>query len=289
MWTRFPGTRTWASARGCLGTGRVTSAQLTLSRNGPEKAETGALPTRGRTYGGSRDLYGALYGLACWVVFCGVGTLVWPAIVLLPKLSWRWKVARAAAKILCRCLALPFTTSGAPLGETPCVYVANHASFLDAFAVGLMFPEPVVFVAGGVLSRQRIVGRFLRRIGVVFVKDATATGRPSVRPILSALEDVVRSGRSLVLFPEGGLTVTPGLRRFHLGAFVVATETACPVVPIGILGTRAILPAGRRLPRRGAMRLRIGQPLLPTTGGWTGAHLLADRAHAAVEVLLAED
>ena len=258
-----------------------------MSRNGPNKPETGALAARHRSYG-NRDVFGVLYGLGCWVVLCVAGTFVWPAILLLPKLSWRWKITRATAKMLCRCLALPLATSGTPLMGTPCVYVANHASFLDAFAVGLMFPQPVVFVAGRVFSRQRIVGRFLRRIGVVFVKDAEGRGPPSAKPITAALGDVVRSGRSLVLFPEGGLTVTPGLRRFHLGAFVVATETACPVVPIGILGTRAILPAGRRLPRRGSIRLMIGEPLLPTAGGWKGAHLLAERAQAAVEVLLAE-
>ena len=159
---------------------RVTSGRYTMSRNGPNKPETGALPARHRSYGNSRNPFGVMYGLACWVVFCLAGTFVWPAILLLPKLSWRWKITRATAKMLCRCLALPFATSGAPLMGTPCVYVANHASFLDAFAVGLMFPEPVVFVAGGVLSRQRIVGRFLRRIGVVFVKDAEGRGRPSV-------------------------------------------------------------------------------------------------------------
>ena len=260
-----------------------------MSRNEPDEPETGALPARRRSYEKSRDPLGVLYGLVCWVVFCLAGTFIWPAILLLPKLSWRWKITRGTAKMLCRSLALPLATCGEPFVGAPCVYVANHASFLDAFAVGLMFPEPVVFVAGGVLSRQLIVGSFLRRIGVVFVKDAEGKGRPPVRPILSALEDVVRSGRSLVLFPEGGLTVTPGLRRFRLGAFVVAAETACPVVPIGILGTRAILPAGRRLPRRGAIRLIVGKPLLPAGGGWKGAHLLAERAHAAVEVLLAED
>ena len=90
------------------------------------------------------------------------------------------------------------------------------------------------------------------------------------------------------MFPEGGLTVTPKLRRFHLGAFVVAAETGCPVVPVGILGTRAILPAGRRLPRPGAMHLEVGESLLPTGSGWEAAHQLADKAHDAVQELLGE-
>jgi 1-acyl-sn-glycerol-3-phosphate acyltransferase len=168
------------------------------------------------------------------------------------------------------------------------VYVANHVSFLDSFAIGLMFSEPVVFVAGEVFSRQRVVGSFLRRIGAVFVGSEGGKGRSLVESVLSTLEDVIRSGRSIVFFPEGGLTVTPELRRFHLGAFVVAAETGCPVVPVGILGTRAILPAGRRLPRRGAIHLVVGESFRPIDSGWKAAHQLADQAREAVEGLLGE-
>jgi len=231
---------------------------------------------------------GALYGIAFWVLLCLLGTLVWPAVLILPKLSWRWKLTRATARLLCICLAIPFKTSGVPLAGESCVYVANHSSFLDSFAIGLMSPEPVVFVAGGVLSHQRVVGPFLRRIGAVFVRSEGGKGRSSIESVLSMLEDVVRSGRSIVFFPEGGLTVTPGLRRFHLGAFVVAAETGCPVVPVGILGTRAILPAGRRLPQRGEIHLVVGESLRPIGSGWKDAQQLAEQAREAIEGLLGE-
>jgi 1-acyl-sn-glycerol-3-phosphate acyltransferase len=243
---------------------------------------------RGRISAGGRDLSASLYGVACWVLFCVVATLVWPALLVLPTLSSRWTLTRVAARLLCACLGIPFQASGAPLADQPCVYVANHMSFLDSFAVGLMFAEPVVFVAGGVLSNQRVVGSFLRQIGVVFVRNEGGEVRSSVESVLTTLQDVVLSGRSIVLFPEGGLTLTPEVRRFHLGAFVVAAKTGCPVVPVGIIGTRAILPAGRHLPRRGAIHLVVGKPLLPAGSDWKAAHQLADEAHEAVERLLGE-
>jgi 1-acyl-sn-glycerol-3-phosphate acyltransferase len=229
-----------------------------------------------------------LYGVAFWVLLCVLGTLVWPFLLVLPKLSWRWKLTRAAVRLLCACVAIPVETAGVGLTGGSCVYVANHVSFLDSFAIGLMFREPVVFAAGGALSRQRVVGPFLRRIGAVFVNSQEGKGRSPAESVLSTLKDVVRSGSSVVLFPEGGLTLTTELRRFHLGAFVVAAETGCPVVPVAILGTREILPAGRRLPRRGAIRLVVGESLLPAGSDWKAAHRLADKAHAAVEALLAE-
>jgi 1-acyl-sn-glycerol-3-phosphate acyltransferase len=252
-------------------------------------ADTGVLPSvLGRAPGSARDVSAALYGIACWVLFCVLGTLVWSAVLVLPKLSWRWKLVRATGRLLCACLAVPFETSGVPSAGEPCVYVANHTSFLDSLALLLMSHEPIVFVAGGAFSRQRVVGPFLRRMGVVFVRSEGGKGRSFVESVLSTLEDVVRSGRSIVFFPEGGRTVTPELRRFQLGAFVVATETGCPVVPVGILGTRAMLPAGRRLPRPGAIRLVVGEPLRPIGSGWKAAHQLADQAHEAVEGLLGE-
>jgi 1-acyl-sn-glycerol-3-phosphate acyltransferase len=245
----------------------------------------GPASTRKRISGHDRDLRSSLYGFAFWVLLCGLGALVWPALLVLPKLTWRWKLTRVAARLLCFCLAIPFETEcGPPVGK-PCVYVANHESFLDSFAIGLMFAEPVVFVAGGVLSSQPVVGSFLRRIGVVFVRSQTGKGPSSVEPVLAALEQVVLSGRSIVLFPEGGLTVTPELRRFHLGAFLVAARTGCPVVPVGIIGTRAVLPAGQHLPHHGAIRVVVGQLLLPTGNDWKAAHQLADDAREAVQAL----
>jgi 1-acyl-sn-glycerol-3-phosphate acyltransferase len=226
-----------------------------------------------------------LYGVAFWVLLCGFGLVVWPVLLVLPKLTWRWKLTWVTARLLCICLAIPFETDGDPLVGKPCVYVANHESFLDSFAIGLMFAEPVVFVAGGVLSSQPVVGSFLRRIGVVFVRSQAGKGVSSVEPVLRSLENVVRSGRSIVLFPEGGLTAAPELRRFHLGAFLVAARTGCPVVPVGIIGTREILPAGRRLPRPGAIRIVVGQSLLPAGDGWKAAHQLADEAREAVQTL----
>jgi 1-acyl-sn-glycerol-3-phosphate acyltransferase len=256
-----------------------------MSEHLSNKPSTGRASARKKISGDARRMRGTLYGVTFWVLLCAFGALVWPVLLVLPKLTWRWKLTRITARLLCTCLAIRFETDGGPLVEKPCVYVANHESFLDSFAIGLIFAEPVVFVAGGVLSSQRVVGSFLRRIGVVFVHSEAGKGPSSVEPVLMALEDLVRSGRSIVLFPEGGLTVAPELRRFHLGAFVVAARTGCPVVPVGIIGTRSILPAGRHIPHRGAIRIVVGQSLLPAGDGWKAAHQLADEAREAVQAL----
>ena len=197
-----------------------------------------------------------LYGLACWAVFCSLGCVVWPLLLVLPRLSWRWRLVRTYGRAMAKFLAVPLTISGSPPAGESCVYVANHASYLDSFALFVMSPEPVVFAAGTVLSRQRVVGTFLRRIGAAFVGSESRGDLSPVESVLQELQDAIRAGRSVIFFPEGGLTATDELRRFHLGGFLVAVETGCRVVPIGIRGSRAMLPAGSRLPRRGAIRVR---------------------------------
>ena len=95
-------------------------------------------------------------------------------------------------------------------------------------------PADVTFVAGEVFRRQRVVGYLMRRIGVEFV-ERSDPGQ-GVSDIARLVEVAARS--SVVIFPEGGLSREPGLRPFHMGAFVVAVDAGLPVLPLAVTGTR---------------------------------------------------
>ncbi|MGH9805252.1 MAG: lysophospholipid acyltransferase family protein, partial [Candidatus Acidiferrales bacterium] len=51
-----------------------------------------------------------------------------------------------------------------------------------------------------------------------------------------------RSGHSLIVFPEGGRSLTGELQEFRPGVFLVALKAGVPVVPLTLVGTRRILP-----------------------------------------------
>src|SRR5437588_491351 len=72
------------------------------------------------------------------------------------------------------------------------------------------------------------------------------------------------NGQSLVFFPEGTFTRTPGLLKFHTGAFVTAARVGCPVGPAVVRGTRRALPPSGALASPGRIELEI---LTPITGG----------------------
>ena len=93
-------------------------------------------------------------------------------------------------------------------------------------------------------------GFVLKRLGTEFVERYEREHGVTDTDRLVAL---ARAGQSLVMFPESHLARAPGLRPFHMGAFVVAAQAAAPAVPTGIRGTRAMLRPGHRFPRRGAV------------------------------------
>ena len=100
----------------------------------------------------------------------------------------------------------------------------------------------------------------LQRLRVEFVERSAATRRIEDT---ARVVQTVRQGWAVVFFPEGTFGREPGLRPFHMGAFVVAAQAGVPVVPLALRGTRALLRAEQWLPRRGAVRLTFGMPLMP--------------------------
>jgi 1-acyl-sn-glycerol-3-phosphate acyltransferase len=125
-----------------------------------------------------------------------------------------------------------------------------------------------------------LAGLLLRRIGTEFVERFDRhKGASDARRVLRT----AASGQSLVFFPEGTFAPTPGLLRFHTGAFATAVRAGCPVVPAVIRGSRRILPGHRLLPRWGSLEVEFLEPLTPHDPDAEHAAIeLRDRARAAI-------
>ncbi|MDP3766958.1 MAG: lysophospholipid acyltransferase family protein, partial [Dehalococcoidia bacterium] len=99
---------------------------------------------------------------------------------------------------------------------------------------------------------------------------------------------VLRGGSSLFFFPEGTFVRAPGLLPFRLGAFKAAVDVGRPVIPIGLRGTREVLPDGAWLPTPGPITVAIGPPITPQGGGWQEMVRLRDLARTEVARLAGE-
>jgi len=166
-------------------------------------------------------------------------------------------------------------------GIGPAVLVANHGSYLDSVALLAALPRDAsfLFVAKRELLHTPVIGTILRKVGHLTVERFALSESVADAAAVSA---ALRSGASLVVFPEGTFRRTPGLLPFRLGAFKAAVESGRPVVPIAIHGTREILPAQAWMPRKHPVRIRIGAPIQPSGAGWPEMVRLRDLARAAI-------
>jgi 1-acyl-sn-glycerol-3-phosphate acyltransferase len=208
----------------------------------------------------ARRVLDVLYGIYFWVLFTLLGTIAF-LIVLLPlNTQAAWSVMRTAARLLLRLSRTQFAVQGhepARVGSGRLV-VANHSSYLDGLFLLAVLPRSHRFVAKRELASVPVVALLLRRLGAVFVErfDARAGVEDAHR-----IAELVQQGESLIFFPEGTFTRTPGLLPFHLGAFTASVAADRPIVPIALRGTRALLRDGQWLPRRVPVIVYIGQPI----------------------------
>ena len=226
-----------------------------------------------------------VYALWTALVFLGVGLTALLLLAVLPDVARRRAAARAAARTFLRLVAMPLTVrfpEHIPPGQ--CVVVCNHASYLDGIVLTAALPPRFGFVIKREMAAVPLAGAVLRRLGSEFVERFNRQrGAADARRVLRNASN----GHSLVFFPEGTFTRTPGLLKFHTGAFATAMRAGCPVVPAVVRGTRRALPPSGALPLPGALELQILAPLAPVAVP-DSAPELRDRARAAILTALGE-
>ncbi|MDA7087615.1 AMP-binding protein [Pseudomonas sp. SA3-5] len=228
---------------------------------------------------GWRSVRRACYAGYFWALLGLLGSLTWTAVLLLPRLSWRRRLTGGAARLFLRLAGIPLHIERLDRLRHPevRVLVANHASYLDGLLLCAALPPEFSFVAKRELAGQRIAGPFLRRLGTCFVERFDLQRSAADAEHLAA---ALRSGQSLLLFPEGTLSREPGLLPFRMGAFVLAARADVPLVPLAIVGSRMVLREGQWFPHRGAIHLHICAQLLAPGPDWRDAIKLRDSARA---------
>jgi 1-acyl-sn-glycerol-3-phosphate acyltransferase len=88
------------------------------------------------------------------------------------------------------------------------------------------------------------------------------------RKLIDTLLSVLKSGRPLLIAPEGGRTHTLAMRRALPGTAYLADLASVPVVPVGVVGTSDDFLARALHGRRPEIEMRIGPPFMlpPITG-----------------------
>jgi 1-acyl-sn-glycerol-3-phosphate acyltransferase len=145
--------------------------------------------------------------------------------------------------------------------DAPAVYVSNHVSWFDVFALGSLLPR-FRFVAKKELASLPIFGRAVKEVAAIFID------RQNRRAAFDTYEDAARqiqAGTPVVVYPEGTRGRSYALRPFKKGPFVLAIAAQVPIVPVISHGTREIQGKGQLAVHGGTCELTFLPPI-PTAG-----------------------
>ena len=118
----------------------------------------------------------------------------------------------------------------------PAIIIANHTSFLDTLAVG-MLSHKIIFLVNDWVYNSPIFGRAVKLAGFYPVSSGLEDG-------ITHLKEKIDEGYSLMVFPEGTRSETNYINRFHKGAFYLAEQFNLDILPVYIHGNSETLPKG---------------------------------------------
>ncbi len=197
------------------------------------------------------------------------------------------RLARFWGTRLCRTCGVEIVTHGGDgvAWNEPLIVMANHQSYLDIPVLYAALPEPFGMLAKRELFRLPIFSAAMRGLRCIPID------RDNVRQSLASLRKAahqIRSGSSIVVFPEGTRSSDGALQELKTGPFYLAEMARVPIVPVGISGTRSALAKASLLVQPARVEVRIGTPILPAGRGPAERDRLRNSVRDALEQLCRE-
>lgn len=141
----------------------------------------------------------------------------------------------------------------------PYLIVANHRSNIDIMTLITALPIPIRFLSKKEVFKFPLLGAAMRGVGMVPLDREM--GRKELASIIRHTRTLTSEGRSLVVFPEGTRSLTGEMLPFKHGAFFIAAQVGCPVLPVAVSGTGAIWSPQSWLIRGGPVKVKIMAPI----------------------------
>ncbi len=206
-----------------------------------------------------------------WAAFCFVllFLLLFPLFwIFLQKESWKPNahyLNRVWAKILFFLVCIPVRVKYEfkPESQKAYVFCANHFSYLDIAVMGLIIRNYFAFVGKASLKNVPLFGYLFKKLHIMVDRSDPNSRAKSLSRSIRALQ----SGRSIMIFPEGGIQ-SNNIPQMHLplkdGAFVMAIQQQVPLVPITFLNNYKIQHDDELLIYPQAIRAIIHKPIYTT-------------------------
>jgi 1-acyl-sn-glycerol-3-phosphate acyltransferase len=189
--------------------------------------------------------------------------------IFLQKESWKPQahyLNRLWGKILFFIIGMPVKVQyeAQPDRNKAYVFCANHFSYFDIAVMGMIIRNYYAFVGKASLKNVPLFGYMFRKLHIMVDRSDPNSRSNSLSRSIKALQN----GRSIMIFPEGGIK-SKNIPQMHLplkdGAFIMAIQQQVPLVPITFLNNYKIQHDDELLIHQGTVRAIIHKPI-ETTG-----------------------
>jgi 1-acyl-sn-glycerol-3-phosphate acyltransferase len=143
--------------------------------------------------------------------------------------------------------------------EGGALFCPNHTSVVDSFFLPLVLPRRIMFVGKSEYMDSWKTRHIFPALGMIPIDRA---GGSSSERALNTAARVLEAGTFFGIYPEGTRARDGRLHRGHTGPARLALRTGCPIVPVGIVGTRDVQPPDAKLPKPfKPVTIRFGRPI----------------------------
>jgi 1-acyl-sn-glycerol-3-phosphate acyltransferase len=234
-----------------------------------------------------------LFSLCYWFFVAVTSILLYPGAVLIWLLTAPFDPARSLlhrytcwwAQLYLRCLpGCRIHVEGREkiVRHTPYVLVANHQSAADIMALSAL-AVPFKWISKKKNFYIPFIGWNMYLNGYIRVEP----GNPrSIRTTMERCKSWLRRGVPSLWFPEGHRSPTGEMQRFYGGAFRLAAESGCAVVPIVVEGTGKVY-RDWRLANPGPIRIQVLDPITLAEAGGTADGLREQASNRISQTLKA--
>jgi 1-acyl-sn-glycerol-3-phosphate acyltransferase len=146
----------------------------------------------------------------------------------------------------------------------PYVFMPNHLSTADIWSLFIAVPFPVRMIAKKQLGQIPLFGWAMWAGRFIFIDRQSPV---SARRSIDEAARRIHLGHSVLIFPEGTRSRDGAVGPFKKGGFHLAIASGAEIVPVGIRGSREVMPRGSARIHAGAITVELGAPI--STAGMT--------------------
>ena len=139
------------------------------------------------------------------------------------------------------------------------VVIGNHPSTLDIFTHITALPVSIRFLTKTELFRIPIFGRVLKTLGLPRIDRKNA--KANFEKINDSINQVIKLGNSIMIFPEGKRSNQKELLPFKKGASHIAKNFNLPIIPVVSHNAHNLMIKGKVWLKSGEIKIEILDPI----------------------------